>query len=72
MKFGHLGIEVYFDCIDEKGVLFCVESSIYIALSSFKFSSRLDMHISHLLPEISKVLCTVESHTFIYMEFLTG
>jgi len=46
MKFGHLGIEVYFDCIDKKRVLCHVASSIYIALSSLKFSSRLDMHIS--------------------------
>jgi len=71
MKCGHLDIEVYFDCIDKKGVLCHDLSSIYIALSSFKVSSRLDMHISYLLLEISIVLTTVESHTYIYMEFLT-
>jgi hypothetical protein len=72
MKFGHLGIEVDFDCIDKMGVLCHIASSIYVSVSSFKFSSRLDMRISHLLLQTSILLSTVESHTYICMEFLTG
>jgi len=72
MKFGHLGIDVDFDCTDKMGVLCHIASSRDIAVSSFKFSSSLDMHVSHLLLQTSVVLSTVESHTYIYMEFLTG
>jgi len=72
MKFSHLGIEVDFDCIDKVGVLCHIGSSIYIAVSSFKYNSKLDMHMSHLLLQTSIVLFTVESRTYIYMEFLTG
>jgi hypothetical protein len=69
MKFGHLGIDLDFDCTDKMGVLCHIASA---AVSSFKFSSSLDMHVSHLLLQTSVVLSTVESHTYIYMEFLTG